>query len=158
MAVNPTLTSSRRLNGWTIRHFDTSGVLEWPAVSYKIGSDRSTARNWCRARFSFEGVERIPADRACILVFSHRATDPTAIGLLVVVGPFRPVPRQEEVFDGPSWVASVACSVGFGLIVEPAATSRSTRQSKRSRSAARCDGPARDDPRPRLFDPKLTGR
>ena len=55
------------------------------------------------ARFSFEGVERIPADEACILVFNHRSYfDPTAIGLLVgKSGRSARFLGKKEVFDVP---------------------------------------------------------
>lgn len=107
VAVNPDphLTVIAGLNGWTIRHFDTS-----PGVLKVAGRE---LQDWLRpfnrpelvpnARFSFEGVERIPADGACILVFNHRSYfDPTAIGLLVgKSGRSARFLGKKEVFDVP---------------------------------------------------------
>ncbi|MDJ0974530.1 MAG: HAD-IB family hydrolase, partial [Planctomycetota bacterium] len=107
VAINPDphLTVIAGLNGWPIRNFDKSpGVL-------KLGGRE--LQEWLRpfsrpelvpnARFSFEGVENIPADGACILVFNHRSYfDPTAVNLLLArAGRSARFLGKKEVFDVP---------------------------------------------------------
>ena len=107
VAVNPDphLSVIAGLNDWPVRHFDKS-----PGVTKFAGRE---LQEWLRplsrpelvpnARFTFDGVENIPADGAVILVFNHRSYfDPTAINLLLArAGRNARFLGKKEVFDVP---------------------------------------------------------
>lgn len=126
VAVNPDphLTVIATLNKWPIRNLDTS-----PGVVKVAGRE---LQDWMRpfnrpelvpnARFSFEGVENIPTDGPCILVFNHRSYfDPTAVGLLVgKSGRSARFLGKKEVFDAPilgklgTWMGGIRVDRGTG--------------------------------------------
>ena len=107
VAVNPDphLSVIAGLNNWPVRHFDKS-----PGVAKFAGRE---LQEWLRpfsrpelvpnARFSFEGVDNIPAEGAVILVFNHRSYfDPTAVNLLLArAGRNARFLGKKEVFDVP---------------------------------------------------------
>ncbi|MEM8707866.1 MAG: lysophospholipid acyltransferase family protein, partial [Actinomycetota bacterium] len=74
------------------------------------------------ARFSFEGVENIPTDGPCILVFNHRSYfDSTVVGLLVgKSGRNARFLGKKEVFDAPilgslgRWMGGIRVDRGTG--------------------------------------------
>ena len=126
VAINPDphLTVIAGLNDWPIRNFDKS-----PGVLKLAGRE---LQDWLRpfnrpelvpnARFSFSGVEHIPTEGPCILVFNHRSYfDPTAVGLLVgKSGRSARFLGKKEVFDAPilgklgKWMGGIRVDRGTG--------------------------------------------
>ncbi|MEM7143114.1 MAG: HAD-IB family hydrolase [Actinomycetota bacterium] len=126
VAVNPDphLTVIATLNRWPIRNLDKS-----PGVAKFAGRE---IQEWMRpfnrpelvpnARFSFEGVENIPTDGPCILVFNHRSYfDSTVVGLLVgKSGRNARFLGKKEVFDAPilgslgRWMGGIRVDRGTG--------------------------------------------
>jgi putative phosphoserine phosphatase/1-acylglycerol-3-phosphate O-acyltransferase len=167
VAVNPDaqLTATATIKGWPIRHLD---VAEGVA---KIGGRE--IQEWSRplmrpelvapgVRFTFEGVEHIPADGPAIVVFNHRSYfDPTVMGLLSAkAGRTVRSLGKKEVFDVP--IAGRFLRALGGIRVE-----RATGSDEPLRHAAKAlDGgelvmmaPQGTIPRgPAFFDPELKGR
>lgn len=122
---DPQLAAVAAVRGWPVRHLDVPD-----GVAKVLGRE---LQDWTRpltrpelvpnARFTFSGLEHVPAAGGAILAFNHRSYfDPMAMGLLAArIG--RPVRGlgKEEVFDAPL-VGKVARWVG-GIRVERASGS-----------------------------------
>ncbi len=167
VAINPDprLAATAAVKGWPIRHLDKS-----PGVAKIAGRE---IQEWTRplmrpelvapgVRFTFEGVENIPADGPALLVFNHRSYfDPTVLGLLSAKAG-RPVRGlgKKEVFDVPV-VGNLLRALG-GIRVERASGSD---EPLKAAAEALTGGeivmmaPQGTIPRgPVFFDPVLKGR
>lgn len=107
VAVNPDLQleAVARLNNWPVRHFDVpQGVI-------KVAGRE--LQDWLRplnrpelapnARFDIAGVENIPAEGPCIVVFNHRSYFDSAAVNFTLAKANRPARflGKKEVFDAP---------------------------------------------------------
>ena len=108
VAVNPDLQlrATALLRGWSVRTFDraegveTLGGRELQEWTRPLMRPGLMAPN---AKIDFHGVENIPAEGGCIVVFNHRSYfDPTVMGLLIAkAGRNVRGLGKKEVFDVP---------------------------------------------------------
>jgi putative phosphoserine phosphatase/1-acylglycerol-3-phosphate O-acyltransferase len=167
VAVNPDaqLAATAVVKGWPIRHLDKSD-----GVAKVAGRE---IQDWTRplmrpelvapgVRFSFDGIENIPATGPALVVFNHRSYfDPTVMGLVVAkAGRSVRGLGKKEVFDVP--VAGRFLKALGGVRVERASGS----DEPLKQAAKALDGgelvmmaPQGTIPRgPAFFDPQLKGR
>lgn len=167
VAINPDpqLTATAVVKGWPIRHLDKSD-----GVAKIAGRE---LQEWSRplmrpslvapyARFTFRGLEHIPAEGPALLVFNHRSYfDPTVMGLVAAqAGRNIRGLGKKEVFDVPI-VGRLARALG-GIRVERASGSDEPLDAAASALAGGevvMMAPEGTIPRgPAFFDPELKGR
>ena len=167
VAVNPDaqLAATAAVKGWPVRHLDKSD-----GVAKVAGRE---IQDWTRpimrpslvapyARFTFDGIEHIPADGPGLLVFNHRSYfDPTVMGLVAArAGRNIRGLGKKEVFDVPVF-GRVARALG-GIRVERASGSdEPLEQAARALAGGEVVmmAPQGTIPcGPAFFDPELKGR
>ncbi len=161
---DPRLELIGRLRKWPLRHLDVA-----PGVVKVAGRE---VQQWLQlvnrpellpfAKFSFEGLDNIPADGGAILVFNHRSYfDATAVSLLLAKsGRAARFLGKKEVFDAPI-VGSIASALGGIRVVRASGSDEPLEAAAAAVKAGELVSMAPQGTIPRgpaFFEPVLVGR
>ena len=161
---DPRLEFIGRLRKWPVRHLDVA-----PGVVKVAGRE---VQQWLQlvnrpellpfAKFSFEGLDNIPAEGGAILVFNHRSYfDATAVSLLLAkAGRAARFLGKKEVFDAPI-VGSIASALGGIRVVRASGSDEPLEAAAAAVKAGELVSMAPQGTIPRgpaFFEPVLVGR